>query len=320
VLFDVTWTAIGTIRHGSFVARTAPEATVMAVFPRYDMAEQFQLIRSVAELSDVPVPRLHWLEPDAAVLGAPFFVMDRASGQVPPDNLPYVFAGWVLDATPEQRRRLQETSVEVLAKIHGIADAETHFASLCPYDPATALRQHVDAQHGYYRWALVEDGIRIPIIERAFDWLEQHWPSHPGPNVLSWGDARIGNIMYQDFEPVAVFDWEMAALGPRELDLGWFIFLHRFFQDLTPLAGLPGLPYFLRREDVVRAYEQRSGTTVSDLDFYLVYAALRHAVIMARIKRRMIHFGEGTMPVDPDDFVLHRATLEKMLAGTYSWD
>jgi len=71
---------------------------------------------------------------------------------------------------------------------------------------------------------------------------------------------------------------------------------------------------------VVRAYEQRSGTTVSDLDFYLVYAALRHAVIMARIKRRMIHFGEGTMPVDPDDFVLHRATLEKMLAGTYSWD
>jgi len=88
VLFDLTWTAIGTIRHGSFVARTAPEATVMAVFPRYDMAEQFQLIRSVAELSDVPVPRLHWLEPDAAVLGAPFFVMDRASGQVPPDNLP----------------------------------------------------------------------------------------------------------------------------------------------------------------------------------------------------------------------------------------
>ena len=88
VLFDVTWTANGTMRHGSFVARTAPEATVMAVFPRYDMAEQFQLIRSVAELSDVPVPRLHWLEPDAAVLGAPFFVMDRASGQVPPDNLP----------------------------------------------------------------------------------------------------------------------------------------------------------------------------------------------------------------------------------------
>ena len=43
----------------------------------------------------------------------------------------------------------------------------------------------------------------------------------PGPDVLSWGDARIGNIIYAGFEPAAVLDWEMAALGPRELDVSW---------------------------------------------------------------------------------------------------
>ena len=41
----------------------------------------------------------------------------------------------------------------------------------------------------------------------------------------------------------------MAALGPRELDVSWFIFLHRFFQDIATFFGQPGLPGFLRRSD-----------------------------------------------------------------------
>lgn len=319
ILFDASWAVDGVTTSGSFVARTAPEATVMAVFPRYDMAEQFGILRVVSDRSEVPVPRLHWMEPDATVLGAPFFVMDRAHGQVPPDHAPYVFDSWLLEATPEQQQCMQDSSVETLVKIHAIADVEHSVPSLCPADPTAALRQHLDAQREYYQWALMADGIRVPIIDRAFGWLEDRFPTEPGPNVLSWGDARIGNIMYEDFRAVAVFDWEMAALGPRELDLGWFIFFHRFFQDFADLAGVVGLPDLLRRSDVVDAYQKMSGVEVRDLDFYLVYAALRHAVIMARIKRRMIHFGEDTTPADPDDFVLHRPMLEKLLAGTYTW-
>src|SRR5260370_36320946 len=56
------------------------------------------------------------------------------------------------------------------------------------------------------------------------------------------------------------------------------------------------------------------------MDFYLTYAALRHAIVMARVKRRMIHFREDQVPGDPDDYVLHRASPEKLLAGTYRWD
>ena len=64
--------------------------------------------------------------------------------------------------------------------------------------------------------------------------------------MVSWGDARIGNMMYRDFEPVAVLDWEMAGLGPRELDLGWMIFLHRFFQDLAEQMACRACPEFMR--------------------------------------------------------------------------
>jgi aminoglycoside phosphotransferase (APT) family kinase protein len=159
--------------------------------------------------------------------------------------------------------------------------------------------------------------LRLPVLERAFAWLEDHWPHDPGPTVLSWGDSRIGNVMYRHFAPVAVLDWEMAALGPRELDLAWMVFLHRFFEDLAIRYGLPGMPSFLRRDDVAASYEALTGHAPRHLDWHFVYAALRHGVIMARVQRRSIHFGEATMPEDPDDLVMHRASLEAMLAGSY---
>ena len=143
------------------------------------------------------------------------------------------------------------------------------------------------ARPDYYRWALADDGIRVPIIERGLGWLADHWPSDRGPDVLCWGDARIGNIIYQGFEPVAVLDWEMASLGPRELDVGWFVFLHRFFQDIAEVFGLDGIPDFLRRSDVEQCYQELSGYSPRHMDFYLTYAAWRHAIVMARIKRRL---------------------------------
>jgi aminoglycoside phosphotransferase (APT) family kinase protein len=133
--------------------------------------------------------------------------------------------------------------------------------------------------------------------------------------VISWGDARIGNVMYASdgFEPVAVFDWEMASLGPPELDLGWMVFLHSFFQEIAVMLERPGLPDFMRRDDVVETYCARSGTTVGDLHWFEVYAATRHAVIMSRIRDRSVRFGEATWPDDIDEVIPHRALLRRMI-------
>ncbi|WP_280314712.1 phosphotransferase family protein [Nocardia abscessus] len=318
ILFDAEWSAGGRTERGSFVARMAPEAGSFPVFETYDLATQYQVMAGVAAATDVPLPGLCWLETDAKPLGTPFFVMRRIDGRVPTDNPPYVFVGWLFDASPAERLRLTHNTVEVIAKIHGIPDPAALFPMLS--GPGESLRRHVAAQRSWYRWALADDGFEIPLIERSFAWLDEHWPADPGPDVLSWGDARPGNVIYRDFDPVAVLDWEMAALGPRELDLGWMIFIHRFFQDLATRFGQPGLPDFLRRDDVVTRYEALTGHSVRDLDFYVVYAALRHAIVMARVKRRMIHFGEDTDTPDRDDYVMHRASLEALLDGTYEWD
>ena len=131
--------------------------------------------------------------------------------------------------------------------------------------------------------------------------------------MLSWGDARPGNILFDGFTPAAVLDWEMAAIAPREVDLGWYVFIHRFFQDIAEVFEMPGLPDFADPADVAAVYEEATGYAPQDLDWVITYAALRHGVVMARIKRRMIHFGEETAPDEPDDYVMHRAALERLI-------
>jgi aminoglycoside phosphotransferase (APT) family kinase protein len=147
--------------------------------------------------------------------------------------------------------------------------------------------------------------------------MERNWPRDEGAEVLSWGDARIGNMLFADFAPTAVLDWEMVATGPRELDLAWMIFIHHFFQDFTPLVGVPGLPDMMRLDAVAGTYEKLSGHRPRDMEFYTLYAALRHGIVMFRIGRRQAYFGEAAIPADPDDMIPHRPAIDAMMEGSY---
>ena len=319
LLFDAGWTGADGVRcFHRCVARLAPAADAMPIFPEYAMEEQFSIMRLVGERTPVPVPRTLWYEGDPEVLGTPFFVMERVEGQVPPDIMPYTFGGnWLSEASDEDRRRLQSSTIRVLAAIHALPATSEELAFLgdTAQDGSAALRAHVDSWREYYEWAHGEQ--RIPVLEKGFAWLDEHWPQEAGPPVLSWGDSRIGNIMYADFEPAAVLDWEMACVGPRELDLGWLVFLHRFFQDIAEFFELPGLPGFLDFGEVAAEYASVSGHQPQNLRFHEVYAALRHGVVMGRVNQRRVRFGEQELPADPDDLVNHKATLLAMLDGSY---
>jgi aminoglycoside phosphotransferase (APT) family kinase protein len=122
VLFEASWPGGGPLDRGRYVARMAPEPSAMPVFPRYDLPLQFEVISRVAACCDIPLPALRWNEPDGGALGTPFFVMDQVDGRIPLDNPPYVFTGWLLEAAPAERARLQRASVAILAKLHAIRE------------------------------------------------------------------------------------------------------------------------------------------------------------------------------------------------------
>ena len=318
IVLDATWTEDGERRRGEYVARVEPAAADLPVFPSYELQDQYDAMRLVGELTDVPVPAVRWREPTGEVLGTPFFLMDRVDGVIPQDVLPYNFGdNWLHDAPREDQRRLQDATVEVIAKLHSIPDAETTFGFLDTHHAGeTPLARNLARTRAWYDFAVADIG-RSPLAERGLAWLEAHLAEAErqgsGDTVLCWGDSRVGNVIYRDFAPVAVLDWEMAAIGPRELDLSWIVFAHQVFESITGMLEMPGMAHFLREEDIVATYEQATGVTVGDLTWYHVYNAVQWCIVFMRTGARSVHFGEIERPEDIETLMHHKPLMERIL-------
>jgi len=316
IILTARWQQDGRPIAQKLVARVAPTAEDVPVFPTYRLDHQFEAIRQVGELTDVPVPVVRWIEPTGDVLGAPFFLMDYVDGVVPPDVMPYTFGNnWFADAPVEQQRKLQDATVAVLAKFHSIPNAQNTFGFLAEgQDGDTALRRHFNWVRSWYDFAVPGIG-RSPLVERTLGWLEDNWPEEAAERepVLLWGDARIGNVLYSDFAPVAVLDWEMVALGPRELDVAWMIYAHMVFQELTGLAGMPGLPEVMREDDVRATYHRLAGVEVGGLNWFYVYSGVMWACVFMRTGARRVHFGEVERPDDVESLFYHAGLMRRLI-------
>jgi len=289
LLFDLSCGELGRQRRESLVVRIEP--TGYQVFPEYDMRLQFDCMRLLAR-ADVPVPRMYWLEPDdRTVLGAPFYVMGRVAGRVPSDRPPYTLEGWLKESSPADQERVWWGAIESMARIHSLDWRAAGFGFLDrPELGAGPLEQQMAYYERYLRWAA--RGRPQPTVEAAWEWLRKNKPDDP-VDSLCWGDARIGNILFDGTKPAAVLDFEMVTHGNGEQDLAWAIFLDRHHSEGLGVPRLPGFPSFA---DTVARYEELGGRKVKHLRFYEIWAAFRFAVIMIRISQQMVHY--GVMPAD----------------------
>jgi len=283
----------------------------------YTHLDVYKRQQLVGEHTAVPVPEALWYEPDSAVLGGAFFVMSRVDGLVPPDVLPYTFGdNWVFAGSDANRQMLEASAVRALAGIHSITPDRHDLRYLeHPVAGASSLERSLNHWNSYHEVMVSEEP--SPLLTACFSWLHDNLPTDTGGDALSWGDARIGNMLFRDFQVVAVLDWEMAEVAPPEVDLGWLCYLHRFFHDLAVQLGSPGLPAMLRPPDVREVYGRWSGREPGDLTWHMFYAAVRHGLNMRRVAERAIWFGEASRPADVDDLIMHRSTLEAMLDGSY---
>jgi aminoglycoside phosphotransferase (APT) family kinase protein len=278
LLFDITWDEEGQQRSEPLVARLQP-AIERPVFPDYDLSLQYEVMDAVGRCSDIPVPELCGLETDKSLLGVQFYLMKRTEGRIPTDMPPYNMDGWMMHETSlERRQHLWRTSVDTMARYHQLDYQEMGFGKLL-VPGKTPLQQQLIYWENYLNWAL--EGAGHAIGQRALDWLQANQPNEE-PTVLCWGDARLGNIIFKPSLDgiAAVLDWEMAVLGNPVQDLAWFNYLDATFAEGLGMPRLDGLPTY---EQTIAQWEQASGFSARDYDYYQIFAGMRFGLIMSRI-------------------------------------
>jgi len=318
LFFEAKWRQDGQLRHENLVARMAPETTAFPVFPQYDLELQYRCLKLMQEQTQVPVPPVYWYEPDPGHTGSAFFITGKVVGDVPPDMMPYTMQGWVLELSADQRTKLQRNALKTLAEIHSLdtSNPALDFLNRPQYGQGV-IEQHLNYQQFYYDWAKGQD--RYPVIEDAFVWLNDNRPPEPQTATITWGDSRIGNMIFQDLAPVAVLDWEMAALGPPEVDLAWFFQMHTFFANLAERYGMPGIPGFQRRPDVMATYQEFSGRQLANFKFWEVFAQLRYAIVSIRTSERAIQMGQMDATDSLEERIMNADLLRSVCTGNF-WD
>jgi aminoglycoside phosphotransferase (APT) family kinase protein len=283
-LFSVHWTQDGEERELDAVLRCAP--SVAGPFPAYDLAMQFGIMRVLQEETDVPVPEVLGLEEDSGTLGVPFLTMKAVDGEAPLDFPPYHGDGFYAKASADQRRHLWRSTIEALARLHGL-----DWRSLgLDFVPGGGADEDAET-HGLVYWrSYLDDWIkddpkeRIPVFDAALEWLEGNRPA-ASRTSLCWGDAKIGNVLYQreTREVAAVIDWELATIGNPIADLASLR-----VSDLRAQEGagacLEGTP---SQEELVELYERASGEAVLDFHYHLVFSAFWRGAVALKVMRRM---------------------------------
>lgn len=277
VLFDMHWREGGAARSQGCVVRIKPGD--FTVFPNDLFDQQYALMKLLHEGNYVRVAKVMWLEQDTTILGKPFFVMEKMVGRVPVSMPPYASHGWVSEATPEQHRRIWEEGVRQLAAVQLVPLEKLDFLKGPAHAPS-GLAQEWDKYVRFVEW--VKDDPAAPVLRAALARLESLWPKNQ-PEGLVWGDARIGNMMYnENFEVIAVMDWEQPSLGGALQDLAWFLSLSEIMHGPGAQRGrhLPGMG---SRAETIALWEEITGKSAADIEWYEDFTQLKMALTGVRI-------------------------------------
>lgn len=310
LLADLSYQQDGAQHQQKIVLRISP--TGFPVFPFYDIPQQFDVMKSLEENTNIPVPHCLWKEYDKTIVGETFYVMAFLDGKVPSDNPPYHMSGFVKDATPQQRGEMWKNGIAQMAELHKLDYQEAGLGFLAwPDKSQSAIAQHLKYYEDYFVWAA--RGKPQPVAEHALQWLKDNMPTGERDGII-WGDSRFGNMMYSGTDVCAVLDWEMIAIGNPEADLAWWMFVDWSLQrgNGNPEIAGPRPEGMMSDEETVAFYEQCMGRPVEHLKYYQVFAGFRFACVMIRIMQQQVAL--GTLPAEFGEALERNNAVTQMLA------
>ena len=260
-----------------YVLRRPPMGTYA---PRaHDMQREYQVLSLLKPVYDqVPTP-LHYCE-DEAVIGAPFYLMERVPG--------VILRGPTSKGTelpPALMQHLSEKAIDQLVDLHALDIEQTGLVQLGK--PEGYVLRQVEGWTTRYRRAETDE---IAGMNEAMDWLAGNIPAEQAAPAFIHNDYKYDNLVLapNDTRIIAVLDWEMATVGDPLMDLGTTLGYWAEEQDPPALKpfNLTWLPGNLSREAVAQRYADRSGRDLSNLLFYYVFGCFKIGVIVQQIYAR----------------------------------
>ena len=248
---------------------------------------QGRMMAALDRLKLAPVPDWIGMELDPAVLGNPFLIMGRVDGQSATQNPNYNSTGWIAEMTPAQRGVTWKNAIEAFAQLSKIDWQADGFAFLARAEwGRPGFDQYLGHIEAWYRGCR-KDRV-MPTVDAAIAYIRAHEPKDTPVNVL-WGDSTPSNVMFRaDGSVSGLIDWELAAMGPSELDLAWWLYFDDLFSRRFGVARLEGLP---TRDESIAIWEAAVGRKAQHLDYYDVVVALRMALVVVGAFDRQVGVG-----------------------------
>jgi aminoglycoside phosphotransferase (APT) family kinase protein len=239
----------------------------------HDMAREHRVLSALSS-AGFPVPKPVVLCTDDSVIGAPFYLMEHVDGTIFRDVRSLAALG------PDAVRSLILSLVDTLADLHSLDPAAIGLGDFGRPDgfnqrQVVRWKKQLDASHSR----------SVPGIEELHARLAVDVPTG-GPGAVVHGDYRLDNVLIGSGCSVnAVLDWEMSTLGDPLSDVAlMLIYAGLPLHDAPPLSA-PGHPTVA---DLADRYEKRSGRDVSDLHWYIAFAAFKLAVILEGVHYRYV--------------------------------
>jgi aminoglycoside phosphotransferase (APT) family kinase protein len=241
------------------------------------MAREYRILERLHPVFSL-APKPYVLCEDAAVIGAPFYVMERRHGLVLDMELP---PGW--QGSTSLHQEICRTLVRGLVDLHAV-------------DWQAAGLGAIGHPDGYMQrqlsgWLDRLSRVRtdsLPDYSSLASWLVAGLPESPPPTIVH-NDYKLNNVLLDMADPArmtAVLDWEMTTVGDPLSDIASLLVYWTEPGDEEMLGGLKSVtsePGFLRRAEVRSLYAQLSGRDLAGLDWYIAFAYFKVAVICQQI-------------------------------------
>jgi len=249
----------------------------------HNMFREYRIMRDLKPVYAAVPDVLLYQNDEESVLGKEFYVMDRVEGHIVHLNIP---REWEWDT--KMTRRLCENYFEKLVELHQVdwkAIGLEDFGR-----PEGYVERQILGWNRRWTKAWTDNVDKFDDVQQ---WLVDYMPADSGKASILHGDYRIDNCILDPKDPTqisAVLDWEICAIGDPLMDLGNTLTYWIQTDDPETMKSTVRQPSMAKgmmtRQEIMQFYGERTGTNVSDFNYYYVYGIWRLAVVIQQLYKR----------------------------------